>query len=115
MYKKLIAPLVILALLISAMSLRYNVEASKTGDVGVIKWERDRWTGDCWLKIYGITKERPTNGMRLSSEGDEDKAWQLRNRLTLIWWGLVVADLLWLTIICLCARRKKEPESAVCG
>lgn len=112
MCKKLIAPLIIFALLISAIALRFNVEASKNNDIGVIQWERDRWTGDCWLKIYGVTNDGPANAMVLSSAGNNEEALKLRSRLTLIWWGLVVADLLWLAIIGI-GRKRKKPYDPV--
>ena len=54
MNKRWIIPLVIIAVILLAGLFRYNIEATKTTDEGVIKWERDRWTGDLWVKVYGL-------------------------------------------------------------
>ncbi|MDD4565505.1 MAG: hypothetical protein PHE79_08565 [Eubacteriales bacterium] len=112
--RKLVVPLVILTMLVTVMMFRFNAEASKSGGDSscsyVIKWERDRWTGDLWMKAYGFSKSGSMDGMVVSGENltddQKNETLQLRKSLTNIWWGLVVADLFWMAIIII--RNKKE-------
>lgn len=53
MLKRLAWPAAILLVLMLSMAFRFNVEATKTYTNGVVKWERDRWTGRLWMKSYG--------------------------------------------------------------
>lgn len=45
-------PLIFLLILLLVFMLRWDTEASKTSNDEVLKWERDRWTGDLWMNYY---------------------------------------------------------------
>jgi hypothetical protein len=49
-------PLVLLIALLLLMVFRWETIATKTVDSGVLKWERDRWTGDIWYSQYTYNK-----------------------------------------------------------
>ena len=108
---RLLIPIMIFILLIVAFAFRYNIEASKTESTGVIKWERDRWTGDLWLKAYVVDKDgvkdvvilSDSNGKDASAE-DEKQAVNLKKSLTAIWSILLILNLGWM-IYLICFKR----------
>lgn len=52
--KRLFIPLVLLVIILLSSMFRWDIEATKTSDNLVLKWERDRWTGDLWLNVYSV-------------------------------------------------------------
>lgn len=49
-YKKWMPPLIVIAALLLALVLRWHMEAYKNYDDGIVKYYRDTWTGNVWLK-----------------------------------------------------------------
>jgi len=45
-------PVIILIILIFAWYFRWSYDATKTFDIGSMKWKTDRWTGQKWLEAY---------------------------------------------------------------
>lgn len=52
--KRLFIPLLILVIILLSSMFRWDIEATKTTNNGVLKWEMDRWTGDLWVKYYSV-------------------------------------------------------------
>lgn len=52
--KRLFIPLLLLVIILLSSMFRWDIEATKTSDNLVLKWERDRWTGDLWVKFYSV-------------------------------------------------------------
>lgn len=80
-------PLIVLASLLLAMALRWNVEASRVLDTGVVKWEKDRWTGRVWMTPYIVPKDLYTVSILASAppEGGQNYAKRERDGLTVGW------------------------------
>ena len=121
MNKKWITPVIILAVLITGYALRFNIEASKTMplEIGVVKWERDRWTGDLWVKFYGVYETGSIARIGLAEKGlgedeqkREQKALLKRKLLTYIWLALLIANSAWLMIV-LNHRHKNKPYDPI--
>lgn len=51
-YKRLIIPALVLVLLLAAPLFRWETLASKTYDTGVVKWEKDKWSGSVVIRLY---------------------------------------------------------------
>lgn len=56
----------LLLVIVAASCLRWDTEATKVIDHGVLKWERDRWTRDTWVTGYTVA----STGMRLAVPAD---------------------------------------------
>lgn len=117
--EKWIIPVVILVVLIAAYAFRFNIEATKSIDTMVMKWECDRWTGDLWLKVYGVSKTGGIAGMALADKGlgekeqeREQKALHKRKLLTYIWLALLIANSAWLVVV-LIRRHKNKPYDPI--
>lgn len=106
MAKKYGWPAIIMLALVLAMTFRYHIEATKTTDKTVLKWELDRWTGRLWLKTYGGTTRTSVvdagnhpwrhfweiyqNGALDTYVGEQERA-----AYTYIWLALVAFDGAW--------------------
>jgi hypothetical protein len=108
-YKKWMAPLVVIAVLLLVFALRWHMEAYIDYDKeGIVKFYRDRWTGNVWLKAYTLTK------YVFSPVGEDAYKSQVRRRhdiATLVWMGLMVAALTWLYFAL--PKRKKPQEQKI--
>ena len=112
--KRWVLPLVLLLVIVTASALRWDVEATKTYDTGVLKWERDRWTGDTWIKHYGgwyaeATLALPPNAL---TQERVEKAHVKMKTLSLARDILAGGMVLWLAVELLREYRKKEKAEA---
>lgn len=97
--------LIIFIFLLAAFAFRYNVEATKSVNEGVIKWEKDRWTGNVWVHCYLVTGKYTGKVTILSPAFDTDKpeykeaydkATRKRNLLTYGWFFSIGITIVWL-------------------
>lgn len=112
--KRWLLPLVLLLVIVAASGLRWNQEATKTIDDGVIKWERDRWTGDLWLKGYTIGGSGVKLALRPSewTEEKNDSAHSLMVALSRTRDILAGGMIFWMALELLREYRKKEKVKA---
>ena len=84
-------PLIVLVLLILLMVFRWDVQATKSYSWSVVKWEKDRWTGEVWLSRYSPDGSEVTPTLH-----EEERIGPITIALTVAWWVLVGADAIWL-------------------
>ena len=94
MNRRYIIPLFILAILILLMAFRWDTQATKSYNLHVVKWSQDRWTGEVWIFKYN-----PSVAEKTPTRYEEEKIGPITARLTLTWWGLLAADLIWLLAV----------------
>lgn len=110
--KRWVLPLVLLLVIVTASALRWNEEASKTLEDGVLRWERDRWTGDLWLKGYLIKQSGMVLAAPNVTEELNEKAMALKNNLTLARDILAGGMVLWLVVELIRLYRRTEQEES---
>ncbi len=120
-----IFPALILILLITAWSTRWEYIGEKTFDNGVTyQYKTDSWTGQTWLEklrsnefietpvLNGKTEKldsefKINQGNNQSKELLAEEYWQKRNLLTNIWYGAAAITIIWLLIV----LRRRKPSS----
>lgn len=81
MKRRWLLPVILLVVLFLALGFRWSIEASNTLNPGVVKWEKDRWTGRIWLKVYGPSfRERLVTPPPVEGEdyAKKERAWLTR-------------------------------------
>ena len=106
--KRWVIPLVLLLVIVAASGLRWNEEASKTLEDGVLRWERDRWTRDLWVKGYYLELAGERLAVPDWTRSANERAWALRDNLTLARDILAGVTIFWLAVELLRDYRKKE-------
>lgn len=114
--------LIIFIILLTAFAFRYNIEATKTVDHGIVKWEKDRWTGNVWVHYYVFAGNIRGGIMILSTDFDINKpeereeywdaygkAIRKRNLLTYVWCFTAGITAIWLA----CELKRKFIETTV--
>ncbi len=94
MRKRYMIPLIILAILILPMVFRWDTQATKSYDTGVCIWKQDRWTGEIWYFNY-----RPNKATVSPTQYEEAVIGPITTGLTLAWWGLLAANIIWLLVV----------------
>lgn len=102
MKKRYVLPVIILVILILLMAFRWDTQATKSYNNGVAKWKQDCWTGEIWFYVYKtrFAEKTPTRY-------EEEKIGPITMGLTLAWWGLFIANIIWLLVVFL-LRGKEE-------
>lgn len=125
MNRRWVIPAVLLALLVLALTFRWDTEASKTTDTAAVKWVRDRWTGRLWARTYLIGRDGIKAGEVLISKGifplpngmllPDQSPWPVSKYAKMerwivsgAWATLTGACLVWLT---LSLKPTKEPRA----
>jgi hypothetical protein len=89
-FRKLtIVPLIIFVLLCSAWFFRWETVATKTYDSGVLKWDRDRWSGSTWAHLYSVEG---------NAHKEIEPGWLITTNATYIWIGALLIDGVWLAL-----------------
>ncbi len=103
--KQRFIPLILIAILLLAYCFRWHIEVSKTYDNSVVKYARDRWTNDVWLKFYTLPDyiEVPAS----ESKAKRNFIVKKHNIATGVWCGLLAINTIWLFFII--KKTKKVP------
>ena len=88
-HQKILIPLIILLVLLFSWLFRWETEAKKTGNMGVYKWERDRWSNTI---LYSSFRQDVAFDVEIK------KGWIPINAATGIWLFLFTANGIWLYI-----------------
>jgi len=88
-------PLIILAILILLMVFRWDAQATKTINTGVIKWKLDRWTGEYWAFVYST--QSGAFSIPAGPEEDEEKIAIVKKTdvLNMLWLILFAGSVVW--------------------
>lgn len=108
MMKRYMLPLLILVILILLMAFRWDTQATKSYSNGIAKWKQDRWTGEIWFHGY-----KPMYTEKAPTRYEEEKIRPITMGLTLAWWGLFIANMIWLLVVFL--RREKQGTAISAG
>lgn len=92
--RKWIIPLVVIALLLVANVFRYEEGPSFREGLTYVKYEYDKWTGQMWADVYAGGDYKRILIDDLNYLG-KDAPRAARG----IWFGLIIANLVWLTWI----------------
>jgi len=91
MTRRLFLSIFLLAIIITAHVLRYDVEATKAvNNTQYYKWIRDKWTGELWTQRYS------PQGL-IETPQSEVRTWAIKrqNAYTYVGYGALAASGLW--------------------
>lgn len=105
-----LTPLVVLIILLLAFAFRWDYNASKTYDWGVVKWKTDRWDGRKWAEVYEVmTSNGQSNSFVYEVPYDREgnllkgdlrrSAYKKRNLATAVWGTSVIGASIWLILV----------------
>ena len=106
-YAPVLLPLIVVIVLIILSLTRWTTVATKSYDWGVVKFERDRWTGQVFVSQYGYSYTQTLNREPDAAYDYDTQKWDshiasriLRIRIiaTVTWWILFVVAVIWLII-----------------
>lgn len=107
--RRIAVPALLLVVLLVAYATRWQVVASRTQDFAAVKWVRDRWTGETWIRMYLPNKveERPGSVpddnasnpfLALSQDGARKRAVDKRDRFTNTYYVTLALVATWLFV-----------------
>ncbi len=116
--KRFLIPIVVLCFLFFATVFRWETVASRTTESAAVKWVRDRWTGQYWVRAYSL----PQNGKAVLLEvplehrvivDTQSPVWEAKNTVEAGAGVLVYVCLLWLLGAAIIRPRQKTRERSV--
>lgn len=105
-YAPILLPLIVVVILIILSLTRWTTVATKSHELGVLKFERDRWTGQVFVSQYGAAHLTFDKSPMEAYDHDAER-WihHIANRImrivtiaTVTWWILFVIAVIWLII-----------------
>lgn len=100
---------ILVAVALFALEYRWDVEASKTFDSSVVKFVRDRFTGEVYAEVYGYSDELGyvATLKKIRNNGHPIKKW---DTITGVLANTIRGSIIWLIILGLAALRKATAD-----
>lgn len=104
--KHWIIPALLLALVVAAWAMRWDEQSTQNISEAKIVYKQDRWTGNSWAELYGISgkqfyagKETPfTLTGKIATEKQSEIIWTKRKNMDKAGYAAIAFPLIWLFI-----------------